>query len=233
MDDSKRQEVTRLLKRGLNHYGLGDLEAAIGCWERAKALDPQNRAAHDYLETAYEESGLPRKPDVAPPTDSPTPPPPTGVPAFDDDDTPRTNSPPPLAGGASLPQVPVTDTDRPDTVVADALDAYKAGRLEEAWKSLRQVSEEQPDRLDVQGYLVMVRSERARQWARDIGDQGRVLQLAQSMQELMSLNLTPDEGFLLSQVDGALSIEELLNLSSDRVRTLEILAKFLRDGLVE
>jgi tetratricopeptide (TPR) repeat protein len=233
VDDTKRQEVTRLLKRGLNHYGLGDLEAAIGCWERAKALEPQNRAAHDYLETAYEESGLPRKPEAAPAVAAVKTPPPTGIPAFDDDDTPRTNSPPPLAGGASLPRVPITDTDRPDTIVAEALDAYKSGRLEEAWLSLQQVSKEQPDRLDVQGYLVMVRSERARQWAREVGDQGRVLQLAKSMQELMSLNLTPDEGFLLSQIDGALSIEELLNLSSDRVRTLEILAKFQRDGLVE
>jgi len=29
VDEVKREEVTRLLKRGLNHYGLGDLEAAI------------------------------------------------------------------------------------------------------------------------------------------------------------------------------------------------------------
>ena len=51
----RQKEVTRLLKRGLNHYGLGDLEAAIGCWEQARALDPENQAVHDYLQTAYEE----------------------------------------------------------------------------------------------------------------------------------------------------------------------------------
>src|SRR6202008_1951095 len=58
---------TRLLKRGLNHYGLGDLEAAISCWEQARALDPENQAVHDYLETAYEEQGGGRKKGAKPP----------------------------------------------------------------------------------------------------------------------------------------------------------------------
>ena len=54
-----------------------------------------------------------------------------------------------------------------------------------------------------------------------------------TMQELMQLNLSPDEGFLLAQIDGDVTIEEILNLSKDRVRTLEILAKFIREGMME
>jgi hypothetical protein len=54
------------------------------------------------------------------------------------------------------------------------------------------------------------------------------------MEDLKALNLQPDEGFLLSQIDGRVTIEELISLSStDRVRTLETLARFLREGLVE
>ena len=144
MADRKRQEVTRLLKRGLNHYGLGDLEAAIASWEKAKTLDPQNRAAHDYLETAYEESGLLRKTDAEPPVAPPSSSPAAveALSAFDDDDTPRTNSPPPLPDGARLPPLPLSEEDRPDTLVADALDAYKAGRLDDAWTVLSKVAEE-------------------------------------------------------------------------------------------
>ena len=61
--EKTQRQVTRLLKRGLNHYGLGDLEEAIGCWEQARAVDPDNQAVHDYLETAYEElgHGVPRR----------------------------------------------------------------------------------------------------------------------------------------------------------------------------
>lgn len=240
MDEAaKRAEVTRLLKRGLNHYGLGDLEAAIRCWEKARELAPDNRAAQDYLETAYEESGRAGASAAAaaaaagPEAEEPQTSASSYEFAFDDDETPRTNeTPPPLPAGASLPDLPVTD-EAPDTLVAEALESYKAGELESAWVSLQRVATAQPERLDVQGYLVMVRSERARQWAREVGDQGRAPKIKRSMQELMTLNLSPDEGFLLSQIDGELSIEMLLNLSSDRVRTLEILAKFIKEGLIE
>ena len=228
MDEATREEVTRLLKRGLNHYGLGDLEAAIRSWEEARELDPENRAAHDYLETAYEESGRAGKEqDGSQGHDS------LNVP-FDDDATPRTfDGPPQHPKGASLPGLP-TDGDRPDTVVAAALEAYKAGKLDDAWDALQEAAAREPERLDVQGYLVMVRSERARQWAREVGDQGRALRLPRSMGELMQeMNLRPEEGFLLSQIDGELSVEQLLNLSNDRVKTLELIAKLLKEGVIE
>ncbi len=162
MDDSTREEVTRLLTRGLNHYGLAEIEAAIACWEKAKELDPRNRAAHDYLETAYEESKA--EPVPLPVSE-----------AFEDDDTPRSVDP----GPSEPAERPVPD-EQPDTVLAQALDAYKSGHLDTAWETLRGLADSQPDRLDVQGYLAMVRSERARQWARAIGDQGRVLRVTRS-----------------------------------------------------
>ena len=59
MDDAKRDELSKLLRRGLNHYGLGELEAAIAYWERVCNLDPDNEAARDYLTSAYEEMGRP------------------------------------------------------------------------------------------------------------------------------------------------------------------------------
>ena len=55
MSGTKQDEVGRLLKRGLNHYGLGELAEAIRCWECTLQLEPGNRAARDYLDTAYEE----------------------------------------------------------------------------------------------------------------------------------------------------------------------------------
>ena len=232
MGDDRKQEITRLLKRGLNQYGLGDLEEAIGCWERTLEIDPQNRAARDYLDTAYEEIEEASKPAPPAPAADPDPPgAPTAQPgasdAFEDEaDTPRTFD------GAAAIQLPEAD-DEPSDVVADALAAYKEGRMDEAWQGLQRAAKQEPGRLDIQGYVAMMRSERARSFAREVGDQGRVLRLKQTIQELMQLNLTPNEGFLLSQIDGCVSIEQLLNLSKDRVSTLEILAKFIREGLVE
>lgn len=220
MGTGDKQQVTRLLKRGLNQYGLGELENAIRSWEEALELDPGNRAARDYLETAYAENS--DKPAAAQPGT-------TGADAeeaFDDDDTPST------FGGPASMHVPDAG-EEPNTLVERALTAYKEGRMEDAWEDLQVASQQEPGRLDVQGYIAMMRSERARSFARTVGDQGRIICLKQTMQELMQLNLSPEEGFLLSQIDGSMSIEQLLNLSKDRVHALQILAKFMREGLVE
>jgi tetratricopeptide (TPR) repeat protein len=237
VDDARHAEVTRLLKRGLNHYGLGDLESAISCWEQARALDPENQAVHDYLETAYEEQGGGRK-KPAPKAVKAAPPPPKAPPAkpaparakspprpvTDEDDTPK-----------SGPVVEFdADDDNPDTQIQLALSAYKEGRYDDAWNELRRLAKEQPDRLDVQGYLQLVRTERAQAWAKEIGDQGRVLRLRVTTAQIMKLRLQPDEGFMLSQIDGRMSIADLMSLSTaERVRTLEIIAKLLREGIVE
>ena len=239
MDDARHAEVTRLLKRGLNHYGLGDLEAAISCWEQARALDPENQAVHDYLETAYEEQGggarrkgVPAKKPAAPPRPgapaSPAPAKPAAKPGprkpvTDEDDTPK-----------SGPVIQFDADDDPDTMIQSALAAYKEGRYDDAWTELRRLAKEQPERLDVQGYLQLVRNERAQSWAKEIGDQGHVLRLKVTTQQIMKLRLQPDEGFMLSQIDGRMTIADLISVSTaDRVRTLEIIAKLIRERIVE
>ncbi len=224
--------MTRLLKRGLNHYGLGDLDGAIACWEQARALDPENQAVHDYLETAYEENGGARKksapasalgrgPGTFPPPRAEKSPP--GRIVTDEDDTPK-----------SGPIIEFQSDDDPDTQLQLALQAYKEGRFDDAWRELNEVAKAQPGRLDVQGYLQLVRTERAQTWAKEIGDQGRVIRRRITTAQIMQLKLKPDEGFMLAQIDGRLSIADLISLStSDRVRTLEVIAKLLRDQVVE
>lgn len=232
MADSRHDEVTRLLKRGLNHYGLGDLDGAIACWEQARALDPENQAVHDYLETAYEENGGAHKKaahasggarSAAVIGGRPAEKAVSGRIVTDDDDTPK-----------SGPIIEFEADDDPDTQLQLALQAYKEGRYDDAWRELNDVAKAQPGRLDVQGYLQLVRTERAQTWAKEIGDQGRVLRRRISTVEIMKLKLKPDEGFMLAQIDGRLAISDLISLStSDRVRTLEVIARLLRDQIVE
>ncbi len=237
MDERTRGEVTRLVKRGLNHYGLGDLEAAIGCWEQARKLDPQNQAVRDYLDTAYEEADrTPRsQPDVS-----------RGAredatsgrmsKQADDDATPR-------SAPAVEPQRPAREVAVPtpsgpaaspaDAAVATALEAFRTGKPLEAWRELKAVADKHPDRLDVRGYIELVRKQLMQQWANEISDRGRVLRLAKNTNDLLKLRLRPEEGFLLSQVDGRVTVDELISLSgSDRFNALEMIARFLREGIL-
>ncbi len=217
MDPATQSEVMRLLKRGLNHYGLGDLEGAIACWEKARALDPNNQAVRDYLETAYEE--VDRTPSSQPEIESPRRPAPAAQ-FDDDDDTPR-----------SFPDVEL-DTSA-ELQLQKALDAFRGGRLMEAWEGLNRLLQEDPDRLEVRGYLELARKQLMQEWAGQIGDRGRSLRLTLSQQEMLKLKLKPEEAFLLTQVDGVVSIDDLISLTSaDRFHTLEMLARFLREGVL-
>jgi tetratricopeptide (TPR) repeat protein len=221
--EENRTEVARLLKRGLNHYGLGDLEAAIACWERARALDPSNQAVQDYLETAYEEvdvtSTSARRVPLATLRKA------SGAPG-EEDDTPRSMPHLPPPGERADPES--------DQQLAAALEDLRAGQLEKAAGQLKALATGRPDRLDVQGYLELVRKQLMQQWGGEIGDKGRVLRRVTSMKDLMSLKLRPEDAFLLSQVDGQVTVDDLISVSSlDRFDTLGALARLLREGVLE
>jgi tetratricopeptide (TPR) repeat protein len=216
VSDEVRERIEKLLRRGLNHYGLGDVDGAIGDWEQARKLDPENCAVRDYLESAYAELG--RKP----PSESlPQAEPPTGVENAGEESRP------------GLPESPTLPLEDSDDLVGKALVQFRGGQLTEARARLERAAKLEPDRLDIQGYLELVRSQLLRQYEKSVGDQGRPVKVGVSPSALKTLSLTPVEGYLLSQIDGHVTIEELLSLSTvDRFQTLEILSRLLREGII-
>ena len=246
----RNKEATRLLKRGLNHYGLGDLDAAIECWERARAIDPENNAVHDYLANAYQERDMPLEfvgpedvvvaeevgaaKEVGAAEE-------VGVAEADDDPTPFSEldltdeapDPNETSLTRAIGDVIVVKSEDHEELIADALAAYKLGELDHAWKNLDQVAKADPERLDVQGYLKLVGNARAEKWTKQIGDQGRTLSQNCKTEEMLKLRLDRDEGYMLSQVDGTVSISDLISLSTcSRNRALEVLARLIREKIV-
>lgn len=210
MDSATHEQVSRLLRRGLNHYGLGEVEEAIRCWEKVQELDPENATAGDYLRNARQELG--------------------GSPMLEDGTRPTEGS----VGDVTEPGDSGSAATSIDDRVAAALALYRVGRLEEARAGLEEAAAADTDRLDIQGYLELVRGQLVKQFEQEIGDRGRVVKLAVPEEELVRLNLGPEEGYVLSQVDGALTIDELLSLSNmGRFRTLELVAGLLRDRIIE
>ena len=210
MDDAKRDELSKLLRRGLNHYGLGELEAAIAYWERVCNLDPDNEAARDYLTSAYEEMGRP----------------PSGSRSGAGEEGAEPDLP-------ESPTVPTKPPEKPDDLVVTGLALYRAGRLEEARTRLERAARLEPDRLDIQGYLELVRGQLLRQYEKQVGDQGRRLRVKLKPAELRQRQLSPEAGYLLSQIDVRVTIDDLLSLSSvGRFETLEILSRLLREDIV-
>jgi hypothetical protein len=61
MSESPKDHIQRLLREGLDLYGVDEVSAAIMTWQQVLKLDPQNREAADYLKTA-ERRKHPREP---------------------------------------------------------------------------------------------------------------------------------------------------------------------------
>lgn len=231
MDDATRDQISRLLKRGLNHYGLGEIEKAISCWEKVRELDPENSAARDYLESAYEElTPRPSSDEGTRPTETPLP----------DLERMAAKKPGPAEVSEEFSvefddEMSESEGDGPsDDLVGGALALYKAGKLEEAKERLEQAAELEGDRLDIQGYLELVRGQLVKRYEKEIGDRGRIVALAVASEELVQRELGPEEGFLLSQIDGSLTIDEILSLSTfGHFRTVEMLSRLLREGIIE
>ncbi len=182
MATPRRDDVSRLLRRGLNHYGAGDLEAAISCWERVRALDPDNGPARDSLASVREAQG---------------------------------------EGGDA------------EALVEKGLARYRTGDLEGAFGLLERASALGPARLEVQGYVALVKEQLLQPYAEELGDLGRSVRLAVPLEELLGRRLRPDQAYLLSRIDGSVVLDDLLSLcTGDRFQALRTVVQLLREGLL-
>ena len=67
-----------------------------------------------------------------------------------------------------------------------------------------------------------------------LGDLSGVPEVAANPKEITQFNLSPDAGFLLSQVDGETTIEQLVSLAgTDPFQALRTLDRLISAGIVE
>jgi len=95
------------------------------------------------------------------------------------------------------------------------------------------VTRRDSSRLDVQGYVDMLRSKLLARFRERVGGGQTVLETGLPPSALLEFNLPARAGFLLSLVDGKTSVEELLSLSGlDPFDTLRMLAHLLDEGIL-
>ena len=91
-----------------------------------------------------------------------------------------------------------------------------------------------PERIELEGYVDLLRSRLVRSYRERIGDASRVPKLMKPLDEITGLDLPADTGFVLSMIDGRTSYAELLSVTSmGPFEALRILAGLLEAGIVE
>jgi tetratricopeptide (TPR) repeat protein len=117
--------------------------------------------------------------------------------------------------------------------LAAALARADAGATEEALALLIEATAGAPDDLEAQAALDLVRAQLYLRHRQRMAAAARP-RLCVAPDQLMSLDLAPEAGFLLSLLDGRTRIEELVTVSGlDPFDVLHLLARLEQAGVVE
>ena len=239
-----RSSVSLLLDQGVVRYALGKREEAIRLWHEALGEDPSNDRARDYLRSvgAIPSAGTG---ELGSSTDEV----PTVADAPDDFDREMGNS---SAGDSLVPPFTAevapyeddTDSDELDVesmvpdveiMLRDALEGEAAGRLEEALTNAEEALKRDPEHPEAIRLALSLRSRLSASYLEELEPLERVPVLRATDASILELSLDPIGGFLISQIDGEITIEELLTIlgTFDQFRVLSSLHFFLENGIIE
>lgn len=242
--------VAELLDQGVKAYTRGDSAEAERFWEQALELDPKNERVRAYLKQVRGE--LPPRPGEPPPAPEPAP---RAEPVF----APS----PWDAGPTSVATVVVEEGDGLDldavgekseirslvpdrkpsarspapgevaTWMEGARELFALGDFSGSLEMIERILRVDPTHAEARAYLRQNESTLVAMYESKLGSLSSVPRLAIHAEEVMWLNLDHRAGFLLAQVDGTVSFDDLFALSGlPRLDTARILASLLAEGVI-
>lgn len=238
---AKRLLVTDLLDRGLVRYALGAREPAIELWRKALEQAPRNPRALDYLESvgalpagSAEEASSGEDTDSEPEDRDPMILEPRSQPSLA----------PPFTQEVAAYDGEAMDSDDLDVepVVPDveillrtAQADLAQGRLESALARAEDALRREPDNAEAEGLVGGLKGRLVDEYLAELEPRERVPYLRATDASILELSLDPIGGFLISQIDGEITIEELLTIlgTFDQYRVLHSLHFFLENGIIE
>lgn len=135
--------------------------------------------------------------------------------------------------GEEEPAVPATSPDH-EGLFEEALQLLREGDAERAYDLFETVAEQQPERLDLQSYIEMARSQLFKSYQERFSDGRAIPRLCVELEGVLDYDLPVHAGFVLSMIDGVTRVEDLLSLSGmDPFETLRILQRLADAGILE
>jgi tetratricopeptide (TPR) repeat protein len=239
--------VAELLDQGVKAYTRGDAVEAERTWLQALELDPQNERVRAYLRQIRGEQ--PARPAPAAP---PPPPEPPFAPSpwdagpssaatvvvaeegtgLDLDAVGEKSDIRPLVADQRAPSRPPPPGDVA-TWMEGARELFALGDFSGSLEMIERILRLDPTHAEARAYLRQNESTLVAMYESKLGSLGTRPRLAIHPEEVMWLNLDHRAGFLLAQIDGTVSYEDLFSLSGlPRLDTARILASLIAEGVV-
>ncbi len=137
------------------------------------------------------------------------------------------------ASQASFVLEEIEPADEPDSA-SQIRRLYDEGKISQAWSRVETVALQEADNTDMRALRAKIEQEMERLQLRRLGPLTRVPHLSVAPNQLSTLNLDHRSGFLISQIDGTMCFEDILDLSSmSRLETLMVLADLLEKQVIK
>ena len=201
--------VDDLLEEGMTFYGLGKFEEAAKKWNKVLELDPANAQALEYLDIVREDLEERRASQALPPE--------TSHQELIGDEVGAEAS----SGEAS-------------ELVSKGVALLEQGDPDGAYKVFQELIESGDNNPDTFGYLEMARAARLDRYRKHLENLDKVPLIAMDYGSIKELDLSKEEGFILSQIDGMISFRDILSLARiEKLEAMGILSRLLTAGVIK
>jgi tetratricopeptide (TPR) repeat protein len=242
--------VAELLDQGVKAYTRGESTEAERFWEQALEMDPKNERVRAYLKQVRGE--LPPRPGEPPPAPEPAPRPEPVFAPSPWDAGPTSVATVVVEEGAGLDLDAVGEKSEIRSLVPDqkssakdpapgevaawmegARELFALGDFSGSLEMIERILRVDPTHAEARAYLRQNESTLVAMYESKLGPLSSVPRLAIHAEEVMWLNLDHRAGFLLAQVDGTVSFDDLFALSGlPRLDTARILSSLLAEGVI-
>lgn len=228
-------EIEELLQRGLIQLFDGRVQDAIVTWMKILDLDPHEPRALDYLETL--EAIEPRSPIEGVGGDG------TGI----EESGEYSAHASPFTSQQSLDVVPSVEGEGGGFIGGPLSDEEKANLLEQvtmargkenlggALDICEEILKRSPGDPEIEELAREIKEDLVNFYLEQLKPLNQIPQLVANDASILELSLDPIGGFLLSQIDGNITVEELLTIMGtfEQYRVVSALHYFLNAGIIE
>ncbi|HLV61200.1 MAG TPA: hypothetical protein VKY51_07350 [Fredinandcohnia sp.] len=204
------ERIRELLEEGLRHHVLGDDEMAAECFSKILAEDPTNEKAIRLL-------GMVRRPRGA--------------------TTESQGAVAPTRAAAMPQRAPRKEAEEDPEIAAwmkTVEELFSLGDFSGSLAYVEKVLAKDPHHPQAQDYLARNRRTLTQFYESKLGSVYARPRVVVGPEEILWLNIDHRGGFLLSQIDGSLTVDDLYALSGmGRMETAKILAELLEAGVIE
>jgi CRP-like cAMP-binding protein len=124
-------------------------------------------------------------------------------------------------------------TDELETLMTGARELFSLGDFSGSLELVEKVLQQNPTHEGARAYLKRNEATLLKMYESKLGRLGDVPRQLVPADEVIWLNMHHRAGFILSQVDGTLSYEDILDVSGmDRFDTIRILAELVANGII-